>query len=239
VSHVGVVAALAGEAQALAGRPCRPGQSLALGDGASVYLGGIGHGRAARAAAALIEAGAHALVSWGIAGGLDPALRPGDLVLPAAVLGIGNTRYEADQPWRARLTESLGARVRVHAGTMLQVDQPLRDEAAKRAAFESNGACAVDMESAAIAARANRARLPFLVVRSVSDAAEIPIPTGALIGVDAEGNPRTVALLGWLLRHPGQLPDVLNMRRTYRAAVATLRTVAETVGPGLCYQASR
>jgi adenosylhomocysteine nucleosidase len=204
-----------------------------------VYLGGIGPGRAARAAAALIEAGARALVSWGIAGGLDPAARPGDLVLPAAVLGIGNTRYEADELWRARLTETLGRRVRVHSGTMIQVDQPLCDEAAKRAAFESSGACAVDMESAAIAARANRAKLPFLVVRGVSDAVETPIPTGALIGVDAEGNPRTAAVLGWLMRHPGQLPDMLNVRRTYRAAVATLRSVAETAGPDLCFRESR
>jgi len=239
VSSVGVVTALAGEAQALAGRPCRPGQSIALGNGTAIYLGGIGPGRAARAATALIEGGARALVSWGIAGGLDPELRPGDLVLPAAVLGIGNTRYEADQPWRARLSETLRERVRVHAGTMIQVDQPLRDEAAKRAAFESNGACAVDMESAAIAARANRARLPFLVVRCVSDAVEIPIPTGALIGVDAEGYPRPAAVLRWLLRHPGQLPDMLNMRRTYRAAMSTLRTVARTAGPGLCFQESR
>lgn len=234
VSAVGVVVALAGEAQALTARHCAAGESVALPDGTLIRLGGVGSGRAARAASALIEAGAGALVSWGIAGGLDPDLRPGDVVLPQAVEGIGRTTFEVDANWRARLREHIGDRVPVHGGTLVQSDRPLRDRASKRAAFESTGACAVDMESVAIAACARRAGVPFLAVRCVSDSAEIPIPTGALIGIDAEGNKHCAAVALWLLRHPAQLPGMLHLRRSYRAALSSLRAVAKTAGPSLC-----
>ena len=53
-------------------------------------------------ARSLIEAGATALASWGMAGGLDPALSAGAILLPSEVLGpdgrIVNYRAGLAQP---------------------------------------------------------------------------------------------------------------------------------------------
>ena len=43
----------------------------------------------------LIDEGSDALVSFGLAGGLDPALRPGALIVPCAVI-VDDVRYPAD-----------------------------------------------------------------------------------------------------------------------------------------------
>ena len=48
----------------------------ARADGTLVAIAGMGGTAAAAAACKLVEAGAAALVSWGMAGGLDPALWP-------------------------------------------------------------------------------------------------------------------------------------------------------------------
>ena len=53
------------------------------------WLVAVGGGTAAgakTAARSLADAGVDALVSFGLAGGLDPALRPGALIVPSAVI---------------------------------------------------------------------------------------------------------------------------------------------------------
>jgi len=76
LSVTGVVAALEFEARSL-GDP---------GDGSIISISGIGADNAARSARALVAAGAGALLSWGVAGALDPALACGTAVLPGEVL---------------------------------------------------------------------------------------------------------------------------------------------------------
>ena len=76
---IGVVVGLAMEA-----RPARPlGGVIATG-------GGTAEG-AETAAEALAAGGVSALVSFGLAGGLDPRLKPGHLLIPRAVLAAGET----------------------------------------------------------------------------------------------------------------------------------------------------
>ncbi|MFZ1904034.1 MAG: hypothetical protein WAU56_01440, partial [Steroidobacteraceae bacterium] len=66
------MAALAAEARLLG--PARPhGAVRALADGTLVVVSGMGPSAAADGARRLIGAGATALVSFGVAGGLDPA----------------------------------------------------------------------------------------------------------------------------------------------------------------------
>ena len=52
---------------------------------ASVLCSGVGAERAAWAANQLVKAGSDRLVSWGFAGGLDPTLKPGTLLLPKQI----------------------------------------------------------------------------------------------------------------------------------------------------------
>src|SRR6516225_2825676 len=80
---IGVVVGLAAEARIAR----RIGWQVAIGGGTATG--------AEAAANALVEQGCIGLISFGLAGGLDPALRPGALVVPSAVLA-GDNRYTAD-----------------------------------------------------------------------------------------------------------------------------------------------
>ena len=100
------MAALAAESRPL-GPARRSGAGPAtLGDGTLLVLSGIGPVSAAEGARRLVLSGARALISWGVAGGLDPQLAAGALVLPEAVISPENrvfpTAREPRQPARSR-----------------------------------------------------------------------------------------------------------------------------------------
>ena len=89
MNAVGVVTALASEARALGPSMPRGGnpplsELAVLGEGSLLALSGIGRAAAAAAAQALVDAGVSALMTFGMAGGLDPALKPGSVVIPGS-----------------------------------------------------------------------------------------------------------------------------------------------------------
>ena len=92
MNAAGVVAALAAEARVLG--PARPqGEGLAvLADGNLLAISGMGPKAARSAALRLIDAGATSLVSWGLAGGLDPALEAGAVCVPREVIAADGSR---------------------------------------------------------------------------------------------------------------------------------------------------
>ena len=83
-----------------------------------------------------------------------------------------------------RWPDELAARV----GDLLTVPTALESPAAKRAAAAATDAVAVDMESAAIAAVAARARVPFVALRVVVDGLDDALPAGAERWIDERGS---------------------------------------------------
>lgn len=213
----GIVTGLTGEAQCL----IRAGH-------VNVLCHGPGSRHAQSAARTLLERGARGLVSFGLAGGLDPDLPPGTLILADRVIG-GTSSFPTDSVWR----EALAARL----APLSPLIRPLADggivlvsAADKRALFESSGAVAVDMESATVARLAGEAGVPFVVVRAIADPASRSLPFAALAGMGEDGNVRPFAALAALLRHPGQIPALIGLARDSAAAMATLRRAAGIVG---------
>jgi len=86
-----------------------------LDGSANVILSGIGPERAAAAAERAIADGAPGLISFGIAGGLDAAVRAGDVVLADAVVTTCGRRYETDANWLTVLLGLSGENGVVHA----------------------------------------------------------------------------------------------------------------------------
>jgi adenosylhomocysteine nucleosidase len=222
---VGVVAAMVGEAACLAG--------LDGGPGVIVHRGGIGPHRAAEAARALLAEGCRGLVSFGIAGGLDPSLAPGALLLPEGVLSEDGRRHATDRAWRMAVVAALTrAGMEVGSGTLVGSAKVVMTPADKRRLREASGAVAVDMESHAVAAVAAVAAVPFLVVRAISDPATTAIPRSALKGVQPDGSPRILPVLWELVRRPTDLPGLMRLRRDSARGLETLRRVALRLGSG-------
>jgi len=160
LSAAGVVAALDMEARTL-GSLRRHDGLLSVGDGTLVAVSGMGCTAAATAAQALVDAGATALVSWGLAGGLDPDLTSGTICLPTLVVSREGATFPTDVHWRAILTAAITDGRAVVGGKLLTSAGAIADLAGKAAAFRDTGAVAVDMESmgvAQVAATMNRAR---------------------------------------------------------------------------------
>jgi adenosylhomocysteine nucleosidase len=223
---VAVVAALSVESRCLARRlrGRKPG-------GLTLHQCGPGAARAARVAAAAVERGAAALVSWGLAGGLDPAAAPGTIVLPRHVLtSRRGPSYHVDARWQARLVAALQPSFPVQQGSLLTSDEVLRGPEDKARAALETGAVAVDMESAGVAEAAAAAGVPFVALRVVADGPGDGLPAGVERWIDERGNRRLAPAVDAALR-PAEWPLLLTLAQRYRAALRRLEAVAERLAP--------
>ena len=125
------------------------------------------------------------MVSWGLCGGLDPRLRPGDLILGAEVVA-NDGAVRTDET----VTTSLARRL-FDAGTAVAIervaaaDAPVLTAGAKAELRRATGAAAVDMESLTAGRFALEQRIPFATLRAVADPAERDLPPVVLKAVDS------------------------------------------------------
>jgi adenosylhomocysteine nucleosidase len=235
---VGVVAALPAEARCLAGTGLRFARPVTVSDQMMVCLGGVGGTGAAVAARLLVAAGATALVSWGVAGGLDANLQPGTLVVTGEVITgevdrpIRHAPTPVSRAWAAELACSVRERVSLSGGPIVAVDHVLETLADKRA-LAGTGAVASDMETAAVAHAARSARIPWIAVRAIVDDASLALPAGVVSAIDIFGRPRIGRLVTALVRQPGEILQLPRLARHFRAALGTLNVVARAAGPSL------
>jgi adenosylhomocysteine nucleosidase len=217
--RVAIIAALGSERAALARVPHA---SL----GWSVVQSGPGPERAKQCATAAVAAGARALVSWGLAGGLVADLHAGTVIVPRRVIMQRGQAFAVAADWHERLA-TLASEFTVNFGDLLTVSSALGSSAAKGAAATALRAVAVDMESAAIAAVAVRARVPFIVLRVVVDTQSDALPAGAESWIDERGNTRGGAALAAIAR-PGEWQALWRLAQRYRKANAVLARLART-----------
>jgi adenosylhomocysteine nucleosidase len=191
----------------------------------------MGAGRARLAGKGLLEAGARALISWGTAGALAPELDPGTLLIPERVVDSLGRVLTTDAAWRERMRSHASDRLlSVSPGLLAQADEVIRTPAEKRALYQRLGAAAVDMESAALGALAREARVPFVVVRAVTDTARVSIPASVTGSMDPAGGIEVRKLLSGLLRHPADAISLIRLARGFRAAASALAAFAEGAG---------
>ncbi len=172
------------------------------------------------------------VISWGLCGGLDRRLRPGDLVVGVEV-GSGDERIQTDEAVASRLAERLAtAKVRVSLERFVSVSAPVLIASRKAQLRDATGAAAVDMESL-IAGRFARERgAPFAILRAVADPAERDLPPLAATATDSEGRVNARAVVAGLLRSPGQIAELGSLMRDSRAAFAALERCCRLL-PGL------
>jgi adenosylhomocysteine nucleosidase len=224
-SDFGVVVALPIEAGSFGLEHRRVGE-CGVFDWGTLAIAGLGYQRAAAAAHRLIERGARALLSWGVAGGLSPALSPGDLLLPLRVIaeeGEWNTGAEL----RARLRHVLAAGA-LEGGDLYCSSTPVTSVESKRA-LAARGMLAVDMESAAVATVAQRAGVPFVAVKAICDPATREIPAAALRLLGHDGSLRWRAMPSLLGEGPRTWRDLNALREDLAAARGSLWRAARVL----------
>lgn len=162
------------------------------------------------------------VVSWGLCGGLDRRLRPGDLVVGLGV-SSGDERIETDEALAWRLAERLrstGARVSLEL--FAAASAPVLTAAKKAELGGATGAAAVDMESLIAARFARRCDAPFAILRAVADPAARDLPSLAANAINSEGRVNAHAVVTGLLLSPGQIGRLGRLARDSRAAFLAL-----------------
>ncbi len=178
---------------------------------------------ATRAAAEIVGSGGNMLLSFGLAGGIDPALRPGDIVVGAGVVAPDGKMSATDDAMAQRLCAALDSSgCAWSAGLVAGVDQVLATVAAKQALAARTRAVIVDMESRAVAETGR----PFAILRVVIDPAEHAIPASVQAALRSNGRLNPLALIGGLLRRPGEISALQALARDNSAARASLGRAA-------------
>lgn len=152
--------------------------------------GGIGKVNAALTTAQLLGQGASRVVFTGVAGGVHPDLRVGDIVVSTDLVqhdvdvtplgyALGTVpgeapAWEADAELRALAVAAAGEveGVRVIEGRVASGDQFIASREGVARLRETFGAACAEMEGAAVAQVCAKAGVPFVVIRSVSDTAD-------------------------------------------------------------------
>jgi adenosylhomocysteine nucleosidase len=206
---------------------------LAAGPGVATIGAG---GNPARLRSLLAERASpdcRAVVSIGIAGGLDPTLLPGDVVVATGVVAEGG-RYAASREVARAYAERLaGAPHRVHLADLAGVDAAVLTREAKRALWQGTGAAAVDMESHVAAAFAAAHGLPFAAIRVVCDPADRALPAFVAGALKPDGSPDVAAVLLALLRRTASVADLVRLGRDSAAAFRALSRCRALLGGSL------
>ena len=182
--------------------------------------------RAETAAREFATAGAAGLISFGIAGGLDPALEPGDLILAEGVRLPDEDVISTQASWR---TAFAAAAAGTADGMIYGSDLAVSRTDDKARLFTDYGVRAVDMESHGVARAAREAGLPFLIVRAIADPADRTIPPAALAGLGPDGEQRPIAVMLAMLRNPAQVPALIQLARDAKTAMRRLAAAAPSV----------
>jgi adenosylhomocysteine nucleosidase len=236
--RLGIVAAFDREARMLLGRA--GGMAVELSECRSVdgsvrslvVFAGVGAECARVACARLLDNGATALLSWGLAAGLDGALSPGSLLLPRAIIDAQLREHAVHQRWHRELCARLNDRFAVHTAPLAESRLLLSTPAQKRALMLHSTAIAADMESAAVAALARAADVPFVAIRAVSDTALTHVPPWLSGAIDGAGRLAAAQVIKQVIVRPVDWPAVSRLALGFRAARATLAGVARQIDAG-------
>lgn len=223
MGRIGVITGLAGETDCFTSLP--PEQRPPL------VCAGARAERAAEGAAALIERGCTGLLSFGVAGGLDPELAPGTVIVADQVVSASGERFAVDALLRERLLAALGGEEAPVVAALAGSQRAVTGVRGKRALRRASGAAAVDMESLAVARVAAAADVPFAALRAIADDGGREVPPWVAAAIGPDGRARAGVVARGLLAHPWQGAAMLRLGRDFARAMRSLRRVAAALGP--------
>jgi adenosylhomocysteine nucleosidase len=163
------------------------------------------------------------VISFGVAGGLDPSLKTGDVVVATEVMA-GDTRWLAGLSLtEAQIASIALGRRRVVRGLLAGVEELVGASACKAALHSETGAAAVDMESHIAAAYAAEFGIPFAALRVISDPAHRALPVVARKAIKPNGDLDLRQIVGSVVRNPRTLRALVSTGIDFNRALRSLR----------------
>lgn len=169
------------------------------------------------------------IISFGVAGGLDPSLKTGDIVIASRI--VTAKRQWVTEP---KLVENLVAvprkRGRIVAGVLAGVEEVVTGQIGKEALRSTTGADAVDMESHIAARYAEFNGLPFAAVRVISDPAHRSLPAITTNAIKPNGKVDMWKVMRGVARNPRTIPHLISTGRDFNRALRSLKGCRHALG---------
>lgn len=194
--------------------------------GAEVVCAAARPQKARALARELVKKGATRLMSFGIAGALEPDLPIGSMVVGTQVVSVDSS-WACDSDWVNQLSQKLP---QAHCGGVWGSEFLVPTAQEKRALYEKSRCLIVDMESQCAAQIAAEAQIPLAVVRVICDSSDMDVPPLVMDAIKEDGSVSVPQALLSLLRHPAQIPDLIHVGRGTGKALKGLATSVAALG---------
>ena len=169
------------------------------------------------------------IISLGVAGGLSPSTKVGEVYLATSVEGDDKVRYFSDHAWLLRLHQVTGAAGVPWYSTPVM---NLADTVAQREAVFAKTACAVtDNESISVAQFAKARGIAFAAMRSLSDGGHTNLPPAVIDALNANGSTNLVNVVKDVAENPLQIPGLLKTAAAFALSLDTLERACQKAGP--------
>jgi adenosylhomocysteine nucleosidase len=168
---------------------------------------------------AAIRSDCAGIISFGIAGGLDPRLKPGTLLVASHMIS-SDGMFHTDRGWSRALLDS---HPHAHHAPILGLQEVIAEPAKRVHYFQETGAAAIDMESPYAASFAAKHRIPFAAFRVIADPAHRRMPRFTLGAVRDDGSINIAGVLREIVRRPADIADLIALGRDVWKARSTLR----------------
>lgn len=157
----------------------------------------------------------HVLVC-GIAGGLDPALTKGTVVIPEVALDLAT-----GQRYHAAPMEGIECK-----GLIACADHLMTDDR-QLADLHAQGVVAMEMESSGVAAACEDADVPWTTFRVIADRPDEGLTDDLIMGLlRPDGTSDVAAAARLMIRHPSRIPGMVRLALDSSMAAAKAARVA-------------
>jgi adenosylhomocysteine nucleosidase len=153
----------------------------------------------------------------GVAAGLKPQWRPGDVLVARSVSGPDGEGAFPAPPALLDLAVQCGAKPAPVLITLPRIARTIEEKVRWAKCGD-----AADMESLPLIRQWSACGIPSLALRVILDPVETPMTCDFEAAMDAHGQMRITRILAQLARHPQLLPDFLHLARESRRVLKIL-----------------
>ena len=229
---LGIVTALKKEFTTLSSGNYELHKPIQLTENISGIISGMGSSNAIQSANILKDKypDMQGIISWGVAAGLTPDLKTGDVVLPRYIIPVGGESAELNNSLLTSLEQKLSRFFFVKPETSLaSTNELLMDATSKKKLHHNTGGQAADMESGALLEFAQQNNLSFSAIRTISDSLDDVIPAAVANYTKEDGSVQLWGLLSEVITNPVQWKQLINIGMNFKKARKRLSVISEVV----------
>ena len=229
---IGVVVAMPQEFNTLTTKSTNYQEPIHINQGFCGIISGMGASNAAQAVKRLCsyDPGIQGVISWGVAAALSHRLMLGQATMPHSIITTGGKTHKLAGDLNSYLHHKISRKLTVETDLLHAVTSDVLASVKDKVALHSRTkAHSADMESGALLRYCNQQQMDFAVIRVISDDAETSIPEIISKSSTTDGRVNMVKLLGLLLRHPTQLPQMIQVARDFGKAKQELSKISKLI----------